>query len=171
MTLSALSHVWRKSNASGAQLLVMLVLADNCDELNVCESMSIDYLCRQARIRPDELKPTLEKLFELEEIHSYKIGVYNVGAYLNIPIPVLAPSTTPKQPKIPSKLRRAVHKRDGYKCRYCGMEPDDMCIDHVIPSSRGGETVLDNLVTACRSCNSTKGARTPEEAGMKLQQL
>lgn len=31
-----------------------------------------------------------------------------------------------------------------------------------------GSDLADNLVTACRSCNSSKGSRTPEQAGMTL---
>ena len=40
--------------------------------------------------------------------------------------------------------------------------------DHVIPRSRGGRTVWENIVTSCYPCNDRKGDRTPEEAGMRL---
>lgn len=61
--------------------------------------------------------------------------------------------------------------RDKYTCQYCGKSvknPKDRTIDHVIPRSRGGKTVWDNVVLCCRKCNLRKGDRTPEEAGMKL---
>ncbi len=65
-----------------------------------------------------------------------------------------------------------VHKviaRDQARCRYCGCECiDDLSIDHVFPRSRGGSDKPGNLVVACVSCNSRKGDRTPEEAGMPL---
>lgn len=32
-------------------------------------------------------------------------------------------------------------------------------VDHIIPQFRGGETKLDNLVLACRSCNRSKGIK------------
>ena len=35
--------------------------------------------------------------------------------------------------------------------------------DHVIPRSRGGSDNAENLVLSCNGCNSSKGARTPEE--------
>ena len=35
--------------------------------------------------------------------------------------------------------------------------------DHVIPHSKGGPTTPDNLVAACRPCNTSKGARTLSE--------
>lgn len=61
-------------------------------------------------------------------------------------------------------LRIAVFKRDGFVCCYCGDDvSDDPQCDHVLPISRGGQNSLDNLVTACRPCNSSKGDKTPEE--------
>ncbi len=41
-------------------------------------------------------------------------------------------------------------------------------MDHIIPKSRGGKTIWENVVTACPKCNNKKGARTLKEAGMKL---
>lgn len=46
-------------------------------------------------------------------------------------------------------------------CAYCGAEATE--IDHVLPVSRGGEHDINNVAPACRSCNASKGARTPEE--------
>lgn len=54
-----------------------------------------------------------------------------------------------------------------YLCAYCGVK-DPRTKDHVIPKSRGGSDDLSNLVWACNRCNSKKGARTPEEAGMPI---
>ncbi len=47
-------------------------------------------------------------------------------------------------------------------CVYCGSDLD-MTRDHVFPKSRGGAHGDENKVWACRSCNSAKGNRTPEE--------
>lgn len=62
--------------------------------------------------------------------------------------------------------RRAVFARDNHKCGYCGNHADS--IDHVLPRSRGGKNVWDNVIAACRACNLRKRDRTPDEAGMKL---
>ena len=43
-------------------------------------------------------------------------------------------------------------------CTYCGATTK-LSADHLIASSRGGADSGDNLVWACRSCNSSKGAR------------
>ena len=59
-------------------------------------------------------------------------------------------------------LTPVILERDGALCRYCG-SVDDLTIDHVTPLARGGSNDLANLVVACRSCNSSKGARALEE--------
>src|SRR5262249_54860385 len=42
-------------------------------------------------------------------------------------------------------------------CCYCGSALD-LPLDHLIPQFKGGEHSADNLVVACRSCNSSKKA-------------
>lgn len=60
--------------------------------------------------------------------------------------------------------------RDGLRCRYCAVDlsPDLVTFDHIYPRSRGGSDKPGNLAVCCRSCNSRKNDRTPEEAGMLL---
>lgn len=65
--------------------------------------------------------------------------------------------------------RRAVFARDNHRCGYCGSHADS--IDHVLPRSRGGKNVWENVIAACRSCNLRKRDRTPEEAGMKMMTM
>ncbi len=63
--------------------------------------------------------------------------------------------------------RNMIHKRDNFQCQYCESK-DNLTIDHILPSSRGGIDTWENLVCCCTSCNAKKGNKTPEEAGMKL---
>ncbi len=62
--------------------------------------------------------------------------------------------------------RRAVFARDGHTCQYCTRAAEN--IDHVVPRSRGGSHTWENVVAACRRCNTKKGDRTPAEASMSL---
>ncbi len=67
--------------------------------------------------------------------------------------------------------RRTVLARDMHTCQYCGAQPSkhELTVDHVIPRSRGGTTIWENVVTACAPCNRRKGNRLPEEAHMMLR--
>src|SRR5579875_3873392 len=65
--------------------------------------------------------------------------------------------------------RRAIFARDGHRCQYCGASAEN--IDHVIPRSKGGMHVWDNVVAACRPCNTAKRDRLLEETGMKLKHM
>lgn len=64
--------------------------------------------------------------------------------------------------------RHNVFKRDNNSCVYCGTNRD-LTLDHVMPKSRGGKTQWENLVAACKRCNSKKGHFTPDEAKMPLR--
>lgn len=66
--------------------------------------------------------------------------------------------------------RQNVFERDKNTCQYCGRKFDrkDLNIDHVVPRQQGGLTTWTNIVCSCIPCNSRKGNRTPEQAGMHL---
>lgn len=71
----------------------------------------------------------------------------------------------PRTPRHPGMtLRFEVMKRDKFKCVYCGRSPAknpkiELEIDHIIPWSKGGETVKENLQTLCSECNNGKRDR------------
>jgi 5-methylcytosine-specific restriction endonuclease McrA len=58
--------------------------------------------------------------------------------------------------------RQRILERDGYACCSCGSE-DNLCIDHIIPASRGGGSEDDNLQVLCLSCNTKKGNKLAGE--------
>src|SRR5207253_3040004 len=64
--------------------------------------------------------------------------------------------------------RRALFARDGWRCVYCGTTAGRLTLDHVVPRSRGGDSVWENVVTSCAPCNMRKGNRLPEEVAMIL---
>jgi len=62
---------------------------------------------------------------------------------------------------INERMRFKVLKRDNFKCCACGASPAkdpavELHVDHIIPWSKGGETVIDNLQTLCSKCNLGK---------------
>lgn len=64
-------------------------------------------------------------------------------------------------PDVRPGLRWRILERDGFACRYCGGRAPtaELHVDHVVPRAKGGQSVADNLVTACALCNVGKGHR------------
>lgn len=93
--------------------------------------------------------------------------------HIVLPVPLVIRLVTyvpvPRRLGLPV-TRRTVLARDRYTCQYCGSQPGKahLTVDHVVPRSRGGKTVWENVVIACGPCNRRKGDRTPEEAGLRL---
>jgi len=66
-----------------------------------------------------------------------------------------------KSRDVPLGLRLKVLSRDNFRCIFCGKSPATdfgikLHIDHVMPFSKGGHSVLDNLQTLCAECNLGK---------------
>ncbi len=68
--------------------------------------------------------------------------------------------------KRPKLCARTVRERDNNRCQYTGrmLRPDEGSLDHVVPRSRGGKDVWENLVWSAKK----KADRLPHEAGLKL---
>lgn len=69
---------------------------------------------------------------------------------------------------IQKAMRLAIYMRDRFICTYCltsllETNPFDVTLDHVVPRNAGGKHIPSNLVTACRSCNSSKQHKAAAE--------
>lgn len=66
--------------------------------------------------------------------------------------------------------RKNILIRDNYTCMFCGkrLPADELNIDHIIPRSKGGKTIWENVVCSCFSCNNKKGSKFLEEVHMKI---
>lgn len=92
-----------------------------------------------------------------------------------------SPSTVVPLPKIialrryvhidaaPKFCRRSILLRDRYRCQYCGKQfpGEELTFDHVIPRSAGGQTVWDNILSACVECNTRKRNAMPNYSGQR----
>lgn len=94
-------------------------------------------------------------IFRSERIRMVAPSVVRLRYFVKVPFRAQAALT-----------RRAVFARDHWSCQYCGSAAEN--VDHVIPRSKGGEHAWNNVVAACRRCNSRKENRLPTEAGLKL---
>lgn len=63
---------------------------------------------------------------------------------------------------VTDSLRYDVLKRDGFRCCICGATANDgvkLEVDHIVPISKGGKSILGNLQTLCERCNRGKGTK------------
>jgi 5-methylcytosine-specific restriction endonuclease McrA len=94
-------------------------------------------------------------VFHSEHLTIEAPSVVKLRRFVRVPYRAQAPLT-----------RRAVFARDEWRCQYCGAAAENL--DHVVPRSRGGEHSWENVVAACRRCNSRKENRLFHEAGLRL---
>ena len=75
---------------------------------------------------------------------------------------IQAPFGHPNTSRDPSlRLRWRVLQRDRFTCCACGASPAltlgiELHVDHVVPWSKGGKTLFENLQTLCSTCNLGK---------------
>ncbi|ALG67164.1 HNH endonuclease [Beggiatoa leptomitoformis] len=99
------------------------------------------------------------------------IAVHSPTTVLVVPYQIrLTMLQTERAWRMPTLNRREILRRDKHTCQYCG-STKNLTIDHVIPRSKGGKHVWDNVVTACGRCNNRKGDRTPLQADMVLHTI
>lgn len=132
----------------------VLVLNQDYQPLSICSvqrSMKLLFLEKAELLHDDPHR----ELRTIREAYQYP-SVIRLRNYIRIPFTKVVLS------------RRNIMRRDNFTCMYCGKK-SDLTIDHVIPKSRGGGDVWENLTTACEKCNVKKGNKTPKEAEMPLK--
>jgi hypothetical protein len=69
--------------------------------------------------------------------------------------------------RVPARMRRDLAEECRHRCGYCLMTEANsgipMTVDHIVPVSRGGETIPANLWLACYRCNEFKADQTEAE--------
>jgi hypothetical protein len=98
------------------------------------------------------------------------VGIESEAEPEAVPFPTepIAPikKRTPRDPGW--RLRFLVMRRDSFRCRLCGalqnvVQDIRLDIDHIVPWSTGGETIMENLQTLCNRCNIGKSNLTMYE--------
>lgn len=103
-----------------------------------------------------ELVHATKSVFRAERVSFPEPSVVRLARYVRVP-----------HNRTVAVNRRTVFARDGHRCQYCGLPAES--IDHVVPRSRGGLHAWDNVVAACRRCNTRKEDRLPHEVGLVLR--
>lgn len=107
---------------------------------------------------------------KVEVLEEYDELIRSPSTAMKMPAVIRLLNAVRRRPRSVRFSRFNVLLRDSFCCQYCGRRPQtrELTVDHVVPRARGGPTRWTNVVAACRSCNHTKGSRTPDEARMKL---
>ena len=100
----------------------------------------------------------------LEAFVNYANGTGAESSTIESSREAAARRTTGRDPSL--RLRWHVLQRDRFTCCACGASPAltpgvELHVDHVVPWSKGGETVLENLQTLCSVCNLGKSNLHP----------
>jgi 5-methylcytosine-specific restriction endonuclease McrA len=130
----------------------VLVLNSSYEPLNVCT-------VRRAIVL------LLKEKAEMLEIGSRELHSESVTLPQPLVIRLVTYVSVPRDNTRRRITRRAVFARDSWTCQYCG-RTSHLTVDHVLPRSRGGRSVWENIVTSCAPCNRRKGNRTPVEVDM-----
>lgn len=111
----------------------------------------------------------LKEKAEVLEAAEERISAANLSLPYPLVIRLVYYVRVPRRMFVPLS-RRALLARDSYTCQYCHAPAAsaELTMDHVLPKVRGGKTAWENVVCACRACNSRKGGKTLEEARMTL---
>mgnify|MGYP005995001323 FL=1 len=125
--------------------------------------------------RPVEVIDSLEALVlclcgKAIVLETYEKTIRSVSNIFQLPAVIVLHTYVKHRTKEIAPTKKNIIWRDGAQCQYCAQYSNarDMTVDHIIPKSRGGRNTWLNLAACCSACNQKKGARTPEEAGMKL---
>ncbi len=102
-------------------------------------------------------------------VSEYDIDICSPSVQWKLPA-VMRLKKLPKVGKRQIKFsRQNIYIRDRYRCQYCrrnDIPVEFLTYDHVIPKCKGGKTTWENIVCACKFCNSKKGDMTCEQAQM-----
>ena len=120
--------------------------------------------------REDYIRPVTWEEWIALPIRDQDEAVHTVRGAIRVPTVIVAVNYAKVPKKRPKLCARTIRERDRNCCQYTGrvLRPDEGSLDHVVPRSRGGKDVWENLVWSAKEVNQRKADRLPREAGLKL---
>lgn len=171
MSVRVMTAVFDRYPNGGGEMLLALSLADHADDNGRGIKTSVQALAKKTRQSVRSVKYQLKQMRSFGWLVQVGAGIgggrgsvkeYEIasswvtGVWVTYPQPA---SKKFKKSVIPRRLAKSVFERDAYRCKHCDGHIDLAC-DHIIPESKGGLTVFENLQTLCRPCNSRKGTKS-----------
>jgi hypothetical protein len=146
--------------------------------ITTCKPYTIPVLASLLKLSEDDAHAMLNALLEMEMLNVDENGAYLVRGWDSTQFN--SDSSTERvrkyrasrlknglSPVIDLQTSAFVLDRDNTTCVYCG-STEGLVVEHMYPIAMGGTDDTDNLACSCRRCNTSKGGRTPEEAGFEF---
>jgi 5-methylcytosine-specific restriction endonuclease McrA len=104
------------------------------------------------------------------EVREYDTVVTSTNQRIRVPTVLIAPNFNRMPMKKMRPTKGAIWQRDGGVCQYTGEKVgrNTADIDHVVPVSKGGKNVFQNMVLCSKKINRMKGNKMNHEVGLKL---
>ena len=105
--------------------------------------------------------PFFAKVLRREAEEDEYIDPFTVPGIVRIPSGMRDPQLRPYRKADRLLMERVVSRdrRTCYLCRKWIPLDGKLCVDHIVPRSLGGRSILQNLGVACAGCNMQKGER------------
>ncbi len=154
-----LNRGWQAINVRTVADAILQMATDVATGLDIREDGQIIPLCWSDWTE-------LPLLNETEVIHTPKMAI-------RMPTVIVCTSYAKVPKRRPKFTLRNIAKTYGNRCAYTDkiLEPHEWSKDHVLPLSRGGEDVPENVVLAAKDVNNRKSNKTPAEAGLRQPKI
>ena len=122
----------------------------------------------------DEYFPiTLDEWLALPLRPGLDVGIHTSKMVVREPRIIVAVNYDKMPKRRPKFTLKNIAATYGNRCAYTDklLDPDEFSKDHVLPLSRGGLDVPENVVLADKKINNFKGARTPKECGLRTPKI
>jgi 5-methylcytosine-specific restriction endonuclease McrA len=174
-TVLVLNRNWQAINVRTPQEAFCMMATNVATGLEIefedsTESAAESFHTPHSALRTRNIRPVTWEEWITLPIREQDESVHTVRGQIRVPTVIVAVNYTKVPKKRPKLCARTIRERDSNRCQYTGrvLRPDEGNLDHVVPRSRGGKDVWENLVWSAREVNQRKADRLPHEAGLKL---
>lgn len=169
MPFQALPIAMRANTGDAVSKLVWIWLVQNADvEACSVENITISQLASFCQCDVDQARAALKHLSTLGLVEHVTWddtgevpGWFISHVSLNLPVSSLTREERRRIKASPDQIHMLA-RMAGYTCATCGVQDfsdENWHVDHIIPQSRGGADVEQNLQVLCPACNSRKSAK------------
>ena len=145
---------------------IVLVLNRNWQAINIrtpqeafCQMATNVATALDIELRNDghaeEMRPVTWDEWITLPIRPQDNAVHTARSIIRVPTVIVAVNFAKVPKKRPKLCARTIRERDGNRCQYTGrlLRPEDGSLDHVVPRSRGGADMWENLVWSAKDVN------------------